>query len=150
MPDVASVLRDEIRRLTRKEIRTSVDPLKKQVVALTRRLREAERAIVRLQRSTQRAIDAVAGQTGAIVPEPDSQEGGRQIRVSAASVLKHRERLGLTQREMAELVGVATGTVVRWEQGQNSPRGASREAFARLRQMGVREAQDRLEKMGER
>ena len=150
MPDIASVLKEEIQRLARREIRASVDPLKKQVVELRRRLKEAERTIARLQRSTQKAVRAVSDQTGAIVPEPDEQEGGRPIRVSAASVLKHRQRLGLTQREMAGLLGVATATVVRWEQGHNSPSGASREAFARLREMGAPEARARLEKMAER
>ena len=150
MPDVASVLKEEIQRLARKEIRASVEPLKKQVVEMRRRLREAERTIVQLQRSTQKAVEAVSDQIGGMVSESDGQEGGRQIRISAESVIKHRERLGLTQREMADLLGVTPATVLRWEQGHNSPRGAGREAFARLREMGVREAQARLEKMAAR
>ena len=150
MPDVGSVLKEEIQRLARREIRTSVDPLKKQVVALGRRLREAERTIAQLQRSTQKAVEAVSDQTGAIVPETNGAGEGRPIRISAASVIKHRQRLGLTQREMAGLLGVTPATVIRWEHGHNSPRGAGREAFARLREMGSREAQARLEKMAAR
>ena len=146
MPDVASVLKEEIQRLARKEVRSSVDPLKKQVVELKRRLREAEGTIRQLETSTRKAVAAVADQTGAIVADAESDEG-REIRISSQAFLKHRERLRLTQGEMAALLGVAPATVLRWEHGQNSPRGAGREAFAKLREMGVREAHARLEKM---
>lgn len=147
MPDVAGVLKEEISRLARKEIRQSVDPLKKQVVELRGRLREAERSIARLVKSTRKAVAAVAEQRGVIVPGPDGDVAGRPVRITADSVRKHRERLRLTQAEMAALLGVATHSVHRWEKGQVSPRGASREAFAALRGMGVREARERLEGM---
>ncbi len=61
---------------------------------------------------------------------------------------KHRERLGLTQAEMAALLGVASQSIIRWEKGQSNPRGAGREAFAQLREMGVREVPACLEAMG--
>lgn len=145
MPDVASVLKEEISRLARKEIRQSVDPFKKQVVELRRRLRDAERTIARLQRSTKKAVAAVSDQTGVFVPDPDSEGEGQKVRISAESVRKHRERLRLTQAEMAALIGVTPFTIHRWEKGLASPRGASREAFSALRKLGVREVRSKLD-----
>ena len=147
MPDVASVLKEEIQRLAKKEVRSNVDPLKKQLVDLKRRLRQAERSVANLRKSTQKAVAVVSDQTGVIVPDPESDGDGRQVRVKPDSVRKHRERLRLTQVELAKLIGVTPASVMRWENGQSRPRGAGREAFARVRDMGVREARARLEQL---
>lgn len=144
MPDVAGVLREEIARLARKEIRQSLDPLRKQVVDLRRRLRDAEKTIAQLQRSTKKAV-AVSDKTGVVVPSPEGDEEDRQVRIPAGSVRKHRQRLRLTQAELAALLGVTPHTVHRWEKGLANPREASREAFAALREAGVREVQAWLE-----
>ncbi len=146
MPDVASVLKEEIQRLARKEVRSSVDPLKKQVLDLKRRLREAERTIEALRKSTQKAVEVMSEQTGAIVPEPSGEEGSL-VRIPEGSIRKHRERLGLTQAELAKLISVTPASVMRWENGHSQPRSAGREAFARVREMGVREAKARLEQL---
>ena len=144
-PETMPKLRSSaLSRLARKEIRQSVDPFRKQVVELRRRLREAERTIAQLQRSAKRAV-AAPDPAGVIVPDPDGDGEGHQVRISAASVRKHRERLRLTQAEMAALLGVTPFTIHRWEKGLASPRGASREAFSALRKMGVREVRARLD-----
>ena len=144
MPDVAIVLKEEISRIARKEIRARVDPLKKQVIDLRRRLRTAETTILQLQKTTNKTANTVSRQSGAIVPDVEET---RQIRISADSVKKLRTRLRLTQAHMAQLVDVSTNTVVRWEQGTSSPRGGSRAVMASMRSMGVKQVKKQLEKM---
>ena len=144
MPDVAIVLKEEISRIARKEIRVRVDPLKKQVVDLRRRLRAAETTILQLQKTTNKTTNTVSRQSGAIVPDVEET---RQIRISPNSVKKLRTRLRLTQAQMAQLVDVSTNTVVRWEQGTSSPRGGSRAVIASMRSMGVKQVKKQLEKM---
>lgn len=41
-----------------------------------------------------------------------------------------REEAGLTQGELAQLLGVARNTVSRWEQGLHEPRAGHRRAYA--------------------
>ncbi len=144
MPDVANVLKEEISRIARKEIRARVDPLKKQVIELRRRLRAAEATLLQLQKTTNKTANTVSRQSGAIVPDVEET---RQIRISANAVKKLRTRLRLTQAQMAQLVDVSTNTVVRWEQGTSSPRGGSRAVIASMRSMGIKQVKKQLEKM---
>ncbi len=144
MPDVAIVLKEEISRIARKEIRARVDPLKKQVIELRRRLRAAEATLLQLQKTTNKTANTVSRQSGAIVPDVEET---RQIRISPNSVKKLRTRLRLTQAQMAQLVDVSTNTVVRWEQGTSSPRGGSRAVIASMRSMGIKQVKKQLEKM---
>ena len=144
MPDVAIVLKEEISRIARKEIRARVDPLKKQVIDLRRRLRAAEATLLQLQKTTNKTANTASRQSGAIVPDVEET---RQIRISPNSVKKLRTRLRLTQAQMAQLVDVSTNTVVRWEQGTSSPRDGSRAVIASMRSMGVKQVKKQLEKM---
>ena len=144
MPDVAIVLKEEISRIARKEIRARVDPLKKQVVDLRRRLRAAETTILQLQKTTNKTANTVSRQSGAIVPDVEETS---QVRISANAVKKLRTRLRLTQPQMAQLVDVSTNTVVRWEQGTSSPRGGSQAVIASMRSMGIKQVKKQLEKM---
>ena len=40
-------------------------------------------------------------------------------------IVKLRQALGLTQRQLAEQLGAQQPTVARWETGRNQPRGAN-------------------------
>lgn len=43
-----------------------------------------------------------------------------------------RETLGVTQTQLAELIGVAQGDVSNWENGKHRPSRAARASMARL------------------
>ncbi len=43
-----------------------------------------------------------------------------------------REKLGLTQEEIAQKLGVSWGTVARWEAGKSKPSKLARKAIANL------------------
>jgi DNA-binding transcriptional regulator YiaG len=47
-------------------------------------------------------------------------------------VVKLRERLGYTQRQLAERIGATQVTVSRWETGAHPPRGANLKALRDL------------------
>jgi DNA-binding transcriptional regulator YiaG len=51
---------------------------------------------------------------------------------TAERIAELRERLGLTQAEMAEELGVRQQTVSEWETGRYEPRGASVKVLAHL------------------
>lgn len=52
--------------------------------------------------------------------------------MSPEEIKKLRETLGLSVRAFAKGAGVAHTTVVRWENGTNSPKGLQRERLERL------------------
>lgn len=50
----------------------------------------------------------------------------RAFEVNAQDIKSIRERLGLSQRQMANLMGVSVDTLQNWEQNRRKPRGAAR------------------------
>ena len=54
-----------------------------------------------------------AGQVGAV----------HQVKVS--KVIEARQKVGFSQRQFAELMGVSTRTLQEWEQGRRNPSGAA-------------------------
>jgi DNA-binding transcriptional regulator YiaG len=142
MPNVAQVLKEEITRLARKEIRSTCDPLRSQVRALRSKVRSQEREIAKLSKALAKMVDQSAGtKTTLYAPE----EAPTRARVTPASIRRHRLRLGLSQADLAQLLGVSTNTVVRWEAGTSGPRAHHRNALIRIRDLGVREATKMLE-----
>jgi DNA-binding transcriptional regulator YiaG len=146
MPNVAQVLREEISRLARKEIRTTCDPLRKQVQTLRRTVRSQQTKIDRLERSLSKMVQQTASGTGTGLYAPaEEAEQTTRARVTPASIRRHRHRLGLSQADLGGLLSVSTNTIVRWEQGTSTPRAQHRTALLRLRDLGRRDIKKILE-----
>lgn len=144
MPNIASVLKQEIARVARKEVRGETQTLKKQVgqyrsqiAALKRRLDAVEKQ----GRKKQRAAAAPAS-------EP-SEDGKAGLRFRAKGFAAHRQRLGLSAREMALLLGVSQISVYKWEQGKARPRASQLAAIAAVRKFGKREAAEKLAQLSD-
>ena len=52
--------------------------------------------------------------------------------MNAKQLVKLREEMGVTQRQLAELIGAQHSTVVRWETGKHQPRGGYLKALKDL------------------
>ena len=142
MPNVAKVLKQEISRLARKEVRAGFTPLKEQIRDLKNLVAQQKKLIARLEeRLTQ--LDGQRAGNG----EKDGPAGGekpRRIRITPRSIKSQRARLHLSQAQLGLLLDVSTNTVVRWETGRTVPRPRHREELARLRTMGVRQVKKLL------
>jgi len=146
MPNVASVLKEEITRLARSEIKKQVDPLKKRIQELRKTVTEQKKHIAALEKAQSQG--AKRAKKAPDVAPPTAEEGAPSARkITVASIKAQRKRLNLSQREIALLLGVSQPTVGRWEQGKGSPRGENRDAFVALRGMGRRQVKERLEEM---
>ena len=143
MPNIDKVFREEVSRLAKRALRSEIDSLKKQVQNLRQTVREQKKEIILLKKTSSQSLD-IQSQSQIVVTSEDLEEG-KDIRISPDSVKRHRERLRLTQRELAQLLNVSINTVSGWEAGRSSPRGINREMFAGVRTMGVREVQAMLE-----
>ena len=140
MPNIGTVLKSEISRVARKELRGETQSLKKsithyraQIADLKRRMQALEQQVKKLGKSAGRAA-----------PQEEDSEGGRQIRFSAKSLAAQRRRLGLSAAALARVLGVSALSVYKWESGNTRPRAKQIEAIAALRSMGKREVAQRL------
>ena len=140
MPNVATVLKDEIRRLAKKEIKADVGTTKQAVARfrsdianLKRMLGQQEREIKILKKELQKQGQASA-----------KEEPLENVRFSARSVKAQRSRLGLSAADYGKLLGVTGLTVYNWEHGTSRPRKAQLAALVAVRGIGKREAMARL------
>lgn len=138
MPNIASVLKDEIARVARREMRATLDSLRKtstsqraEIAALKRRVHELERQVAKKARDRGRA-------------KAESPIETTGMRFRAAGMAANRERLGLTARQFGVLVGVSAQVINAWEQGKTKPDREQLAAVAALRGITKQHAVERL------
>jgi DNA-binding transcriptional regulator YiaG len=144
MPNIAAVLKDEIARIARKEVRAQTEDLKKvsaqyrsHVAALRKRVDELERQLRRAGRPTR----------GAAAAQQEEEPQGTPRRFSASRLAGQRSKLGLSAADFGALLGVSGQSIYKWEHGEARPRARQLEAIAALRGVGKREAAARLENL---
>jgi DNA-binding transcriptional regulator YiaG len=142
MPNVAQVLKEEITRLARREVRAVCNPLREQVRSLRETVKKQQEIIRRLEKSLSKMADVSAVTTTSLFA-PEEEE--TRARATPASIRRHRHRLGLSQAALGELLKVSTNSVANWESGASKPRPQHRMALLRLRDLGVRDVASMLE-----
>lgn len=143
MPNIASILKAEISRVARKEVRAEIETLKKASVAHRASIAELRRQVNVLEKELRRVAK------GAIRPAmaPDSDDeasASTKRRFSATRLAAHRVKLGLSAAIYGQLVGVSGQTIYHWEQGKVRPRAAQLENLASIRDLSAREITERL------
>lgn len=134
---VIKELQSEIARVARKEIRKELDPIKRVNASQRKYIADLRRELSDLQKEVKRLQKELGKEIPAVVEEPE-----QRFWITGKGVLSLRNRLGLTQVDFAELVGVTQQTVVRWEktEGKISLRGeAVQSRLQELRSMGKKE-----------
>ena len=139
MSNIASALKEEISRISRKEIRRETAVLKKssgihrsEIAALKRRVLALERHLRRVSRAGEQSMPVAAN--------GDSAPSG--TRFSAKSMAAQRKRLGLSAAECGLLIGASAQSVYNWEEGKVRPRAQHLPAIFALRNLGRRQANE--------
>jgi len=132
MPNLASVLKDEILRLARKEVRKEIDGLKKASAQYRSSIVALKRQVVALEK--QQARLGKAGPKKLAI-EADG-ESSTKFRFSAKRFAAQRQKLGLSAADLGTLLGVSAQTVYHWESGKTRPRQSQLAAIAGVRKMG--------------
>lgn len=142
MPNIATILKSEISRIARKEVRTETQDFKKasaqyrsHIASLRKRIDQLERDLKR----TKKTVIAKPAQRPA-----ESESDGVQRRFSATRLAATRKKLGLSAADFATLVGVSGLSIYNWESGKARPRQQQLDALASVRGLGKREAAERL------
>lgn len=140
MGRVEEAVRSAIVRAVRRECRASH-------ASLAAEVRQIRQQVARLETD----VASLRGRWGKQAPprverhlEAVSEEKARRARLTPEAIKRLRARLGLTQVQLAALLGVTGPAVAQWEMGTSEPRGSNRAALVALRKLGRREVRRML------
>lgn len=143
MTDITKILRTEISRLARKEVRSEIESLKKTSAQQRSAIADLRRQIDVLNRHLR--------QLGKGIPAPGRQsttaepaEDGPARRFSPTRLAAHRAKLGLSATAYGKLAGVSGQSITNWEAGMTRPRPAQLQGLIAVRGLSRREADARL------
>ena len=143
MSNVMKELKVEISRLSRKEAKQVVAPVKKAsanyrglIAGLRKQVEALQNEVAALRRAAPKAEKVLASKT-----EPQGR-----FWITGKGVRAMRKKTGLTQEKFGKLVGVSVPTVVNWEKakGKLNLRKATAGALQALRGKGKREVAEML------
>ena len=148
MPNIATVLKAEITRLARKELREESEGLKrtvalqrKEIATLKARLQALEKIVQRLGKTPTAPRAEPRAPVSNVAVQSEAIEG---LRFRAAGLASNRKRLGLSAADFALLIGTTGQSIYSWEAGKSKPRAESLKAIASLRHVGKRQIEARL------
>ena len=144
MPNLATVLKAEISRVARKELRPVLDAVKKTAAAQRAEIAGLRKLVHELER--QLKVQARESRSQQI-PKPRAAErvaDASGLRFRAAGMATNRERLGLSARDFGLLIGATAQAVNAFESGKSKPEGTQLAAIVDLRGAGKLDVQVRL------
>jgi DNA-binding transcriptional regulator YiaG len=143
MPNIVAVLKGEISRIARKEMKSGTSVLRKASAQYRKEIAALKRQVSNLQGK----VSVLEKRVLRDVPTPVAEADSKKIRFTAKGLLAQRKRLGLSAESFAKLVGVSGLTIYSWEKGTSRPRKTLLPMLASIRQMGKKEAKARLEQV---
>jgi DNA-binding transcriptional regulator YiaG len=142
MPNIAAVLRQEICRLAKREIKSQTSSTKQAVfqyrrdlARMKRQLREQAKELAFLKAQEQKRLGR---------PPVKEEESLESVRFSSRSVKAQRHRLRLSAADYGKLIGVSGLTIYHWEHGKVRPQKDRLAALVAVRGLGRREALAKL------
>jgi DNA-binding transcriptional regulator YiaG len=142
MGKIEGIIKSEIMRLAKREVRKVSVPLGSDVRSLKSVVSQLRKAVLTLQRIT-------AGQQKELergkTPLEAAPEEVKISRFSPRLIRSLRGHLGITQKELAILTGVTVGAIHQWESGQFKPSMKKKAVMVALRKLGRREVRKLLE-----
>lgn len=140
MPNLTSILKSEISRLARKELKGDVDTLRKsvasyrsEIAALKRRIEQVEKSTSRLAKATPKAASS------------EASDSSTKLRFRADGFKSKREALELTAEQAGKFFSVSGQTIYLWESKKTAPRASQMPAIAAFRKLSRRQASQILE-----
>jgi DNA-binding XRE family transcriptional regulator len=145
MSDMAALLKAEISRIARKELRAELEPIRKSsslyrssIAALRRKVETLEGQLARARRA--------GGNSSRVQPAADEDtQDGPKLRFRPDGFATLRQKLGISAAQMGQLIGVTGQSIYAWETGKTRPRAGQLQAIAAVRKLGKREVMKRLE-----
>jgi DNA-binding transcriptional regulator YiaG len=137
------MIKSEIVRLAKREVRKISVPLARDVWSLKSAVSQLRKTVLVLQRITaQQQKELEKGE----IPLEAAPEEVKVSRFSPRLIRSLRGHLGITQKELAILTGVTVGAVHLWESGQFKPSDKKKAVMVALRKLGRREVRKLVER----
>ena len=140
MTTFAQQLKNEVARISRKEMKAEMLTLKKSsaqhradIAALKRRVAALETLVKKLSK-----------QANSSATKPTAESDDVSLRFRAGGFASLRKKLGLSANEMGQLLGVTGQSIYLWEAGKSKPRAGQLQAIAKVRKMGKRAVRSQL------
>jgi transcriptional regulator with XRE-family HTH domain len=137
--NIASVLKEEITRLARKEIKSETEVLKKAASQYRSEIVDLKRRAVALEKQLSKLGKEVGGNT-----PPKSEVSPDKIRFVAKGFKSMRQKLGITAKETSVLLDISAPTIYNWEAGISKPKQPQLIRIAHLRTMNKKDVADVL------
>jgi DNA-binding transcriptional regulator YiaG len=144
MTSLITSLKSEITRVARKELKGELQSLRK----VTTAHRSEIAALKRMVKSLAAELKVIKRTSRPLGKAPASAEASAKpsrIRFTAERFAALRAKLGLTQVEMAKVLGASSLSVHKWEAGAVQPRAAQLEKITSTMKLGKREARALLD-----
>jgi len=144
MASIESVLKEEIRRLARKETKQPTAALKKSSAALRRAMAALKRRVAALESQTKRLMAQAA--LGQERPERDTADEVTKARIGSKTIRGLRAKFRLSQAQLGKLLGVSSQSIYQWERGERrlNLRRRTKAAVVEIRNLKRNEIGQRL------
>lgn len=144
MGKAEEAIRSMVAATVRREVRETMSSLSKEVRELRRSLSALEKRIASLETAVARA-PAYGGRLPRLQV---SDKELRRSRVTPATIKKLRARQGITQAQLAAIIGVTGPAVAQWETGTSEPSEENRRVLVALRKASQRDIERLLAAKG--
>jgi DNA-binding transcriptional regulator YiaG len=141
MPNIALLIKVEIERVAKKQIKAAISPIVHKIAILKTEQIASKKLILELQQSLKQLAKSRHKLTTA------SAVKSVNSRITTQGVKSLRKRLGLTAAEVGLLCGTTGAAVYKWESGEAYPRPAQVAAIVSLRRLGKKSARVELNAM---
>ncbi|MGZ3748093.1 MAG: helix-turn-helix domain-containing protein [Pseudobdellovibrionaceae bacterium] len=129
-------IKSEIIRLAKREVRSTLVPLGRDVRLLKSTVSQARKAVLLLERLAAQQQKELEKRK---VPLEATREEVKKSRFSPRLVRSLRKHLGISQKELAILCGVTVGAVHMWESGKFRPKDEKKALMVGLRKLNRRD-----------
>jgi len=145
MGKLEGMIKSEIVRLAKREMRKISVPLGKDVRSLKSTVSQLRRTVSALERFAAQRQKELAKEKVPLEAAPEEVEISR---FSPRLIRSLRKHLGITQKELAILTGVTVGAVHQWESGMFKPGEKKKGMLVALRKLGRRDVRKLIEEKG--
>ena len=140
MAKIESIIKSEIQRLAKHEVRSVFLPLRREVWGLKLKLSSLIKNFIVLDRFAKEISKAKS-------TEPKLEASPEEVKASRLTperISGLRRKLGISQRELGILTGASLGAVASWEKGKFRPKGEKKAALVALRKIRKRDVRKML------
>lgn len=141
MPNIAALLKSEISRVARKEVRAETDSLRKLVSAQRSAIASLKRELADLRKEQKQSAQP---KKTVDVSMDAPQAGEVKRRFSASRLATHRQKTGLSASDYGALVGISGQSIYHYEQGKARPHAAVVRKLSMIKELSKAQLLDLL------